>query len=118
LEYGFDEELALEWLPSHARIEGLFECKVVRLDNGLREIVDDYLAMKKTWSKENSVRLAAKLFLRGMVLCENWESLKFIKKIDLIEVRRSMKQVNPNLFGEFLKEIVGGNTSGAGKHLI
>ncbi len=31
-------------------------------------------------------RLAAKLFLRGMVLCENEENLKFIKKIDLIQV--------------------------------
>ena len=52
--------------------------------------------------------LAAKLFLRGMVLCENVENLKFIKKIDLIQVRRTMKQANADLFEEFLERVVGG----------
>jgi tetratricopeptide (TPR) repeat protein len=108
LEYDFDPELALEWLPSHARVDGLFERKVVRLHDGLKEMVDEYLAMEKAWSKENSPRLAAKLFLRGMVLCENPESLRFIKKIDLIDVRRFMKRANPDLFDEFLERIVGG----------
>jgi tetratricopeptide (TPR) repeat protein len=107
-EYDFDPELAQEWLPSHARIEGLFERKVVRLHDGLKEMVDDYLAVEKAWSKENSPPLSAKLFLRGMVLCENLDNLKFIKKIDLIEVRRTMKQANADLFEEFLERIVGG----------
>jgi hypothetical protein len=43
-----------------------------------------------------------------MVLCENLENLKFIKTIDLIQVRRIMKQANPDLFAEFLERIVGG----------
>jgi len=108
LEYDFDPGAALEWLPSHARIEGLFERKPVRLNDGLKEMVDDYLATEKAWTKENSPRIAAKLFLRGLVLCENRESLKFIKTIDPIQVRRVMKQVNPDLFAEFLERIVGG----------
>jgi tetratricopeptide (TPR) repeat protein len=107
LEYDFDPELALEWLPSHARIEGLFERKVVRVHDGLKEMVDEYLAMEKAWSKQKSPRLAAKLFLRGMVLCENEENLRFIKKIDLIQVRRMMKKANADLFDEFLERIVG-----------
>ena len=108
LEYDFDPEPALEWLPSHARIEGLFERKVVRLHDGLKEMVDDYLALEKAWSKQNSPRAAAKLFLRGVVLCENVENLKFIKKIDLIQVRRMMKKANADLFEEFLERVVGG----------
>ncbi len=112
LEYGFDPELALEWLPSHARIEGLFERKAVRLHDGLKEMVDDYLAVEKAWSKKKSPRLAAKLFLKGMVLCENRENLRFIKKIDLIEVRRAMKQANPDLFAEFLERIAEAKGSG------
>src|SRR5208337_3371891 len=108
LEYDFDPGAALEWLPSHARIEGLFERKPVRLNDGLKEMVDDYLATEKAWTKENSPRIAAKLFLRGMVLCENRESLKFIKTIDTIQVRRTMKKANPGLFAEFLERIVGG----------
>jgi hypothetical protein len=43
-----------------------------------------------------------------MVLCENRENLKFIKTIDLIHVRKIMKQANPDLFAEFLEKIVGG----------
>ena len=111
-EYDFDPELALEWLPSHARLEGLFERKLVRLNEGLKEMVDDYLAMEKAWSKDKSPRLAAKLFLRGMVLCENHENLKFVKKIDLIEVRRAMKQANADLYEEFLERIVEGGRTG------
>jgi tetratricopeptide (TPR) repeat protein len=107
LYYGFELESALEWLPSHARIEGLFERKVVRVNDGLKEMVDDYLAMEKAWSKENSTRFAAKLFFRGMVLSENLENLKFIKKIDPIQVRRTMKQANPDLFEQFLEMVVG-----------
>jgi hypothetical protein len=42
-----------------------------------------------------------------MVLCENEENLRFIKKIDLIQVRRMMKKANADLFDEFLERIVG-----------
>ncbi|MDR3554073.1 MAG: hypothetical protein P4L55_04910 [Syntrophobacteraceae bacterium] len=104
--YDFDAELALEWLPSHARIEGLFELKTVRVNDGLKEMVDEYVAMEKEWSKKKSPRLAAKLFARGIVLCENSENLNFIKKIDLIQVRRVMKQASPDLFEEFLEKII------------
>ena len=41
-----------------------------------------------------------------MILCENQENLRFIKKIDLIRVRRMMKQANQDLFADFLEEIV------------
>jgi CRISPR-associated Cas5-like protein len=41
-------------------------------------------------------------------ICENRENLKFIKTIDLIQVRRIMQQANPDLFAEFLERIVGG----------
>ncbi len=109
LYYDFDPESALEWLPCHARIEGLFEPRVVRLNDGLKEMVDDYLAVQKAWSKENTPRLAAKLFFRGMVLCDNRESLRFIRKIDLVQVRRMMKQANPDLFAEYLERVVEGN---------
>ncbi|MGO9019999.1 MAG: tetratricopeptide repeat protein [Syntrophobacteraceae bacterium] len=108
LEYGFDPELALQWLPSHARIDGLFERKLVRVHDGLKEMVGDYLVLEKALSKEKSPLLSAKLFFRGVVLCENWENLKFIKTIDLIRVRKIMKQANPDLFADFLEKIAGG----------
>lgn len=104
--YGPDENPGRAWLPSHARVEGFFERKVVRLHDGLKELVDGYLALEKALLKEKSPLVEAKLFFRGMVLCENEESLKYVKKIDPVEIRRFMKEANPDLFSEFLATIV------------
>lgn len=102
LEYDSDPELAVEWLPSHARIEGFFEPKIVRVNEGLKEMVESYLAMKKKWLGKKTPTLSARLFAKGIVLCDSEENLRFIKTIDPIEVRRTMKQANPDLFTDFL----------------
>ena len=96
------------------RIEGLFERKAVCTHDELKEMVNDYLAVEKAFLKERSPTMAAKLFLRGMVLGENGESLKFVSEIDPIQVRKMMKQANPDLFEEFLKRIVGQGHTGRG----
>lgn len=103
--YGSDENLARAWLPSHARVEGLFEAKTVQLLDGLKEMVDAYRALEKSLSKEKSPVAEAGLFFRGLILCENGDRLKLVKKIDLIKVRRTMKKANPDLFSEFLEKI-------------
>ena len=105
LEYGLNPDLATAWLPSHARISGLFERKGVRVHDGLKEMVQEYLTVEKTLKKKHDPKLAAGLFYRGLILCENQESLRFVKTIDLIHVRRRMKEVNPNLFAEFLESL-------------
>ncbi|MEM5787743.1 MAG: transposase family protein [Syntrophobacteraceae bacterium] len=105
--YGPDPAAALEWLPSHARINGLFERKVVSPHDGLKTIIDDYLRLERHLSSNKAPVGEAKLFFRGIILCENREYLKFIKKIDIIEVRKAMKRVNPDLFEDFLREIAG-----------
>jgi tetratricopeptide (TPR) repeat protein len=104
--YGFDADLATAWLPSHARVNGLFERKAVHLHDGLKELVDSYLSLKKSLTKEASPVKLAMLFFRGIILCENEESLRLVKKIDPIDVRRLMKQANPDLFAEFLTSVV------------
>lgn len=106
-DYGSDQELAAAWLPSHARLEGIFEPKVVRVNDGLKEMADVYLEMEKAWTGEKNPILAAKLFFRGMILCENEENLRFVKKIDLVRIRRVMKEANPVLFGDFMETIAG-----------
>ncbi|MHC1725913.1 MAG: tetratricopeptide repeat protein [Syntrophobacteraceae bacterium] len=108
LIYGPDTELALAWLPSYARANGLFERKVVRLHDGLKQMIDEYLAMEKALNEKQSPILAAKLFFRGIILCENEEFLKFIKTVDPVRIRRAMKQANPNLFADFLEMIARG----------
>jgi tetratricopeptide (TPR) repeat protein len=103
--YGFDGELATAWLPSYARASGLFERKLIRLHDGMKELVDDYVALQKSLPKDANPKRLAKLFLLGIILWENEEGLKLVRKIDLIEVRRVMKQVNPDLFGEVLTHL-------------
>ncbi|NLI31939.1 MAG: hypothetical protein GX422_04025, partial [Deltaproteobacteria bacterium] len=50
-----------------------------------------------------------RLFFLGMILCENEENLKLVKRIDLIQVRRTMKEIHPVLFKDFLEDIVEGD---------
>lgn len=107
LVYRGDARLALEWLPSHAWVEGLFEPKAVHVHDGLKELVKEYREIEKELTRREDPIGYARLFLRGMILCENVESLKFVKAIDLIQVRRAMKRANPDLFQQFLEELVG-----------
>lgn len=106
LLYGFDEALAAAWLPSHARVAGLFEHKALRPNEGLKELVNDYLTRQKALAKRPDPIKAAELFFRAMILCENEESLRLVKKVDLIQIRRLMKQTSPDLFAEFLATVV------------
>lgn len=112
LHYGSDSGLLLAWLPSHARIIGLFERRPVRVNDGMKEIVEDYLAMEKDFSAQEVPLTAARLFFRGIILCENQENLRFIKRIDVIQIRRMMKKANPHLFEDFLEGIEGGGKGG------
>jgi len=109
LEYGLNPDLATAWLPSHARVGGIFERKAVRVHDGLKELVQEYLSLERSLKKKHDPKLAAALFLRGLILCENQESLRFVKTIDLIQVRRQMKEGNPDLFADFLECLPAGN---------
>ncbi len=106
--YDFDDGLALAWLPSHARISGLFERKEVSLNEGLEEMVEEYLAIQANEGGENLIPYrSAKLFFRGILLCDNERSLGFVKKIHLGMIRKAMRQANPKLFAEYLEGISG-----------
>jgi tetratricopeptide (TPR) repeat protein len=108
-EQNFEDSLALEWLPSHAYIEGIFKPKTIELNNGLKEFVDEYLKIKKAYDKKQASELKARLFIRSMILCDNEDSLKFIKRIDFMDIRRLMKDINPDLFRRYLKWIESRN---------
>jgi tetratricopeptide (TPR) repeat protein len=108
-QYGRDRSLSLEWLPSHACIQGLFPSKKLKLNQGIKEFVDEYLEMRKRFLKNPSSALKAKLFLRGIILCDNEPLLRFVKGVDFIDVRRQMKETNPALFSKYLKRVASGN---------
>jgi tetratricopeptide (TPR) repeat protein len=103
-----DHSLAVEWLPSHACIQGLFPPKKLKLNQGIKEFVDEYLRLRKALFKKPSPELNAKLFFRGIILCDNEPLLRFVKGINFIDVRRQMKEVNPVLFSKYLKCVAAG----------
>ena len=108
-KYNMDNSLDLEWLPSYAYIQGLFKPKTIKLNEGLKEFVEEYLKLQKVYFKEQTSDLKAKLFIRSIVLCDNEPFLKFIKGIDFIDIRRQMKEANPSLFAKYLRNIKSNN---------
>jgi len=110
-EYNMEDSLALEWLPSYAYIQGIFKPKTLGLNDGLKEFVDEYLKIKKTYDKEQASDLKAKLFVRSIILCDNEDPLRFVKSIDFIDIRRLMKDINPDLFRRYLRHIENKNRS-------
>lgn len=105
-----DHSLAVEWLPSHACIQGLFPPKKLKLNQGIKEFVDEYLRLRKALFKKPSPELKARLFFRGIILCDNEPLLKFVKGINFIDVRRQMKEGNPVLFSKYLKRVAAGES--------
>ena len=108
-ERNSDSSLAVEWLPSYACIQELFKPRTIKLNQGIKEFVEEYLALRKAFFKKQTPELKAKLFFRGIVLCDNEPLLRFVKRISFIDVRRLMKEVNPTLFSKYLKLIEGRN---------
>jgi len=104
-EEGCGEALWQQWLPSHAYVRGLFGPKKIRLKDEFVAFVGDYLDLKKAYDHTPSAAQAARLFLKGIVLCDNEPSLRLIKGIDFAEVRREMKAVNAPLFTAYLRRI-------------
>lgn len=104
-DHNLTDSLAFEWLPSYAYIKEIFGPKTIRLNDGLKEFVDEYLSIKKAYEKKKTSDLKAKLFIRSMILCDNHDSLRFIKSIDFMDIRRLMKDINPGLFRRYLKWI-------------
>lgn len=107
--FDMNKSLATEWLPSYAYIQGLFRPKSIKINEGLKEFVDEYLSLKKAYLKEQTSELKAKLFIRGIILCDNEPFLRLIKKIDFVDIRRQMKEMNPSLFSRYMKCIESRN---------
>ena len=57
--------------------------------------------------KEKLPDLKAKLFFRGIILCDNEPLLRFMKRTSFIDVRRLMKEINPAQFFRYLRYVEG-----------
>jgi len=100
-----NESLALEWLPVHAMLQDLFKPKLLGLYEGLKELVEDYLALQKRFRQDPEPGLKARLFVRAILLCNQEPHLRFIKTVNFIDLRKQMKSLDASLFAKYLKWI-------------
>lgn len=99
------ESPTIEWLPVRAQLSGIFERRVLRNMDEVRQWLQRYLGLQKEYRRGADEALVARLFYHAMVLSDNASMLRFIKEVDLAEVRRMMKGWNPALFARHMREV-------------
>ncbi|UCG11349.1 MAG: hypothetical protein JSU72_12445 [Deltaproteobacteria bacterium] len=104
-ELGEDEDQQgdfLEWFPVRAQLEGIFERRVFRDLDDLKHWLQGYLDLVKAYKKTKDPAFVPRLFYHAMVLSDNAPMMRFIKKVDLSEIRRKMKEWHPGLFARHI----------------
>jgi tetratricopeptide (TPR) repeat protein len=95
----------LMWFAVVAQLNGFFE---MRFFNGLEELkewIQHYVKLVKRYSKIKDHTLVPSLFYHAMVLSDNASMMKYIKKVDLVEVRQRMKKWHQALFAWHMREL-------------
>jgi tetratricopeptide (TPR) repeat protein len=100
----------LEWFSVKAQLEGFFERRVFRDLDDLQHWLYRYLDLEKTFGKRRDSALVPRLFYHAMVLSDNASMMRFIKKVDLSEIRRRMLEWHPDLFARHMR-VLGGTRS-------
>jgi hypothetical protein len=103
--YGWEPAMACEWLPACAYIRGIFKPKRIRALEEMRAFTESYRDVRKAFSDPSNPVLAARLFTKGIVLCDNEPFLRNVRGIDFADIRRDMKSAEPRLFAEYMKEL-------------
>jgi len=107
-ELGVDEGLGgdpLEWFPVTARLDGFFERCVFRNLDDLKHWLTRYLDLLEDYKKRQHNASTPRLFYHAMVLSDNAVMMKYIKKVELPEIRQKMKQWHPALFTRYMKAL-------------
>lgn len=103
--YGWDPSLACEWLPACAYIRGIFKPKMIRALEEMSAFTESYRDVRKAFRGPSDPVLAARIFTKGIVLCDNEPFLRNVRGIDFADIRREMKSAEPRLFAEYMKEL-------------
>ena len=85
------------WLSVSAQLDGFFETRLLLDLDDLRHWLDRYLDLEKAYSRQPQEVLLPKLFYHAMVLSDNAQMMRFIKKVEILEMRKKMKEVYPPL---------------------
>lgn len=93
----------LEWFPARGQLEGLFEPRVFRDLETLKHWAGRYVDLIRSYRENGDRRLVPRLFYLGMALSDNARMLQHVKEVDLVEVRRRMKEWHPALFARHMR---------------
>lgn len=107
-EMAADESLDKDihkWFAVVAQLDGFFEKRISRGLEELKEWLQHYLDLEKTYRKTKDNNLVPTLFYHAMVLSDNASMMKFIKKVDLVEVRQRMKKWHPVMFSRHMRNL-------------
>ena len=99
------EDDPLGWFPVIAHLDGFFEPRIFRELEELREWLKHYLELLKIYGRDEDNAHVPGLFYHAMVISDNAPIMKFIKKVDLIQVREKMKEWHPALFARYMREL-------------
>jgi tetratricopeptide (TPR) repeat protein len=102
-EYNWEPSLACEWLPAYAYIRGIFKPKMIRMLEEFSVFTEKYRKLQKAFRANSDSAYAARLFTKGLVLCDNEPFLRNVRGMDFADIRREMKSVSPVLFAEYMK---------------
>jgi tetratricopeptide (TPR) repeat protein len=103
-EEGIGNDL-LSWFPVTAHLDGFFERRIFRELEELGEWIKQYLGLLKAYGRDEDKAHIPGLFYHAMVISDNAPVMKFIKKVELIQVRQRMKEWHPTLFARHMKEL-------------
>ena len=96
---------AIEWLPVRAQVSGIFERRMLRNMEEVKQWLQRYLDLEKEYRRGVDGTRVPRLFYHAMVLSDNASMLRFIKQVDLAEIRRMMKVSDPALFARHMREV-------------
>jgi tetratricopeptide (TPR) repeat protein len=91
------------WFPVRAQLDGFFETRRLRDLDDLKHWLDRYLDLEKVHSRQPQKDLLPKLFYHAMVLSDNADMMRFIKKVEILDVRKKMKEWHPYLFARHMR---------------
>lgn len=100
-----EEPPSLEWFTVRAQLDGIFDRRILRNMEEVKQWLQRYLDLEQAYRKGAEGALAAQLFYHSMVLSDNAPMLRFIKQVDLAEIRRQMKSWHPAFFARHMRDI-------------
>lgn len=90
------------WIATHAYLRGIIRPGILEDKNELAALVRRYCELERAYLQHHDASTAADIFLIAIALCDSRILLDRIKGIEFANIRRRMKELNPELFAAYM----------------